>query len=349
MRAPTISPDSLVYLLGLLCMYCLAVAAVHHICPETANCSLWVGVLAGVMVLSAVRRVRVPRIEVGSSQVAATRQVADLREVAKAARVDHSNVVALTKQGVFAAFYSPAELPREIWEQLVPADDPCLQLDYLRAVATSLPRTELHVAVVFRGGVAIGGACYQCIEVEPAALGTQADDWALPLRVVFGLLRRLNRGPARLLLCGDILHANRGGFHVSEALPATEAMDVLAELSEQLRLRVSKSDRGATYLTVLKDLPATMQTAVRPTHGFHALESVQPTMVLYLQPQWANFADYLAAMSAKYRKRARSVRKKGAKLERVELTVDELARDAESLQTLLDAVIARADFKLTVA
>lgn len=74
--------------------------------------------------------------------------------------------------------------------------------------------------------------------------------------------------------------------------------------------------------------------------------SVEPEMILEIQPEWKNYNDYEQAMSKKYRNRSRSVLKKSCVLEPKELTADEIFAHRNEIFGLYMAVHSNARFRL---
>jgi predicted N-acyltransferase len=73
---------------------------------------------------------------------------------------------------------------------------------------------------------------------------------------------------------------------------------------------------------------------------------VEPEMIVDLQASWNSFEEYLAAMSKKYRNRAKTVMKKSALLEEVELTADDVEKCKSEIHELYLNLHERARFKL---
>ena len=80
-------------------------------------------------------------------------------------------------------------------------------------------------------------------------------------------------------------------------------------------------------------------------NGFHIFH-VQPSMEFKINREWKSFDDYLAAFSSKYRVRAKSALKKGARLTQREFTADDILKNYEKIQKLYLNVEEKADFQL---
>jgi hypothetical protein len=259
--------------------------------------------------------------------------------------------LALPAIGASARLYERVDdIPADAWERAVAPAGPFMRLDYLRALASALPASIRPVyGLLLRDGRPAAAACFQVIEVRPAALGADVARWRLPSRVLLALLGCGPRGVVRALVAGNVLHTRTGGFQATSELAPGEVGEALAAMTEALRRHEDARGGGPIALTMLKDLtegdPA--DDALLRARGYHRIGSAQPTMELHVPAGWRSFDDYLAAMSAKYRKRAKAARRKGAALRRCELSEAALLARAGELRPLLDAVVARAEFKLT--
>ena len=79
--------------------------------------------------------------------------------------------------------------------------------------------------------------------------------------------------------------------------------------------------------------------------GFRKLQSL-PIMTMSISSDWNTFKDYLAAMSSKYRIRAKAARKKGLGLKRQTWGVDEIAAQLPEIEELYRNVYNKARFRL---
>jgi hypothetical protein len=78
---------------------------------------------------------------------------------------------------------------------------------------------------------------------------------------------------------------------------------------------------------------------------FHCVKS-EPNMVLELPKEWDTFDDYLAAMSSKYRVRAKRAFKKGKDLKRVDMTAEQIEEHKQHIHQLYQKVSHSVDFNL---
>ncbi|MEZ4449504.1 MAG: GNAT family N-acetyltransferase [Nannocystaceae bacterium] len=334
--------------LAALCLLAVALAAFGRcVAPGTPCLWLHVAVVSGAALLGL--RAGVLAIPTGLTSGRSLRRPSAPASVSAAsspltATLDLADVDAQVR------FHDdPAAVPAHDWRAVVDPDEPFMDLAYLRGLREGEHGPiQARYALLYRDGRPIAAAYYQIVAIDPRALGQDAAGWRREVRLLIGLWQRTQLGPLRILVCGNALHSRTGAFQ-APGLPARAAADALDAMTEALRREESRCGRGAITLTMLKDLEG--EGAEDHAHlvgrGYHLLPSAQPTMTLPIAATWRRFDDYLAAMSSKYRKRAKAARKRGVGLRRVDLSAAAIEARAGELQALLDAVMQRADFKLT--
>ena len=142
----------------------------------------------------------------------------------------------------------------------------------------------------------------------------------------------------RILLIGDLfLSDTQHHQRVSPAL-LDEAVTWLESL---------EAPEAPVGLKVLKEFDADDKSTLTALNqlGYHSVET-EPEMILYLKSSWEQITDYTAAMKTKYRRRYKSARKKGKEICVKTLTLHQLLECHQTLQPLLDNVIAKSSFCL---
>lgn len=76
--------------------------------------------------------------------------------------------------------------------------------------------------------------------------------------------------------------------------------------------------------------------------------SAQPNMIFHVNPAWETYDDYLAAMTSKYRKRARSARRKGELMERKIMDEKLIEAFSSRIHELYKFVAENAGFNLFI-
>ncbi len=229
------------------------------------------------------------------------------------------------------------DVPLADWLRVVPSSSPYMQPAYLRAMEKA--GVEFRYALAYEEGRPVAAAAFQIVEVRLANI--MQEGWRLPLRL---LLSGVFWGRVRVLIAGNAFQSWTGSFvHNSDC--EQEAGAMLARLTEEVSRR--ESQEGRIHFAILRDLElgdSGQQELAR--EGYTALPNAGPTMVVPLDQAWTDGADYVAAMSKKYRARVRRARKKGVALEHSELSIEQLVEQKQELAPLLAQVVDQASFKL---
>jgi hypothetical protein len=112
----------------------------------------------------------------------------------------------------------------------------------------------------------------------------------------------------RMVVAGNLLS---WGFHGIGFTPDEDPAQLWPGVAEALyRIRRAERLTGQTNLVMVKDL-APNQTGLDALHRFsYRPMETQPNMVLRIEPGWRSYDDYLAALDAKYRRKAKDQAKK---------------------------------------
>lgn len=242
------------------------------------------------------------------------------------------------------------------WDSVVPREHLFQQRRYLAALESCEPEDiAFRYAMLFDGKRPVATINAQLIEMSGAAVGNRvakAGDDNSTLKNLASKVRDVawkaaDKIEQRVLLCGNAWVTGEHGFsYVADADPAT-IFDGLAEALYRMR-RADKLD-GQVAALLVKDFPADHDDP----HPADELErfgykrfAVDPQMVVPLR-DWQSFEDYLGSMTGKYRRRVKSARKKGAKLERTELDEAGVEAATDWMHDMLDAVANKASLRLT--
>ncbi|MEM6996125.1 MAG: GNAT family N-acetyltransferase [Myxococcota bacterium] len=254
---------------------------------------------------------------------------------------------------------SIAHVREHDWDSVVGPHRVFLGRRYLAAVERAKPpRMSFRYAVIYDGPNAVAVAAYQVMAVALDAFSSRApvakpDDASLrsTLREVRRNVVRTvgdalgDTGAQRLLIGGNGLVTGEHGFAVADGADPTLAVQGLADAT--YRIRRAEKLRGAVASVLIKDF----HDRSRPhadellRFGYHAF-AVDPNMSVVLPATWRSFDDYLAAMTAKYRRKVKDARKKAKALHATRLTRDEIEANAGVLYRLYQAVHDKAKFRL---
>jgi len=151
------------------------------------------------------------------------------------------------------------------------------------------------------------------------------------------------------LVCGSLLLTGEHGYFFDERIPQKTAIQILMKGLEQAKQVLNKKNIPIS-LTLLKDFFEDTRTEISPflIEDKFLEFTVQPNMVLDLRAEWTQFEDYLAAMSSKYRVRAKRAAKKGKNIIRKEMSLEEIEANEARIYELYEGVSKNAGFNTFV-
>ncbi len=237
-------------------------------------------------------------------------------------------------------FSAIAEVPwSELWS-LIPPNRLLLRYDYLRAIEQANPDMDFRYVILYKNNKAAGFIYFQILPLEWDRLQAYSSNSSNKFVNWLGqhLARRILRKDASLLICGNAFISGDYGFHY-ENMTRIEALKRLMNVAENIR----SNEKNITGI-LLKDLELEDDLILSP-FAYNRF-SADPNMVLQISPSWKNISDYTAAMSSKYRQRAKSAYKKSAKLEVRELDVEGLKTYQEETMLLFEQMIQEETFNL---
>ena len=246
------------------------------------------------------------------------------------------------------------------WAQCLPAENLFLGADYLRAFENTSPSSiGFHYVILYSNSVPLAAFYFQVIHLSTDEISLVLQPLSQPqegesktphlLGHLSEWLKKLKEEKGfRLLVSGNNFISGEYGVGMNKnASPEL----VYTALADTVKL-ITKIDRRPSkisailvkdYFSPSKTIPSD-QLRKKRYHRF----LVEPEMIVPLQSEWKSFEDYLGAMSKKYRNRAKSVLKKSAVLELVEMDEKSILANEKELYALYRNVHERAKFRLAV-
>lgn len=144
------------------------------------------------------------------------------------------------------------------------------------------------------------------------------------------------------IVCGNVLMTGEYGFHFDNQLVSkAEQFKIVNEGLEQLKNELTTKGIKAK-VTLFKDFFEPNRQSIN-NNGFDEFK-IQPNMIIDIDENWTKFEDYLAAMSAKYRTRAKRAFKKGKEITKRELTLSEVKANEKKIFSLYNEIVESAGF-----
>ncbi|MEO6038161.1 MAG: GNAT family N-acetyltransferase, partial [Saprospiraceae bacterium] len=250
------------------------------------------------------------------------------------------------------SFFRSIEAAGRAWDAAAPDDDLFLQRRYLSVVEAQPPiGMRFGYLVFYRGHEPLGVALCQ---IKFFKGDDNINELNIPSKdpcFFNGLAQWFKRWVAGkvasdILICGNLLLTGEHGYYFDHQ--KISRSDSAALLEKALDEVVTLMGREGVKMPVIlvKDLAPEKQQeqgALLVEKGFIEFD-IQPNMVLDLP--YHNFEEYLAAMSTKYRTRAKRAIKKLEGVERRELSLADIQRELPRIYQLYREVAKNAGFNM---
>ena len=229
-------------------------------------------------------------------------------------------------------FESSTTLP-EAWDQ-VSSQSLFLQSTYLRVLENSIPTNiTCQFIGIYQANELIATAMLQHLDLGKLTGFGNRDHGALTLLRNF-LFKRYS---SKLAIIGNNMLT---GQHAISFTPSANKSEILAGLKTFVTELTP-----APHLNIFKDFESSDcalfdQVAFQKSLRF----SSQPNMFIDLRPEWRQEADYVEALTKKYRDQYKRARKKANGIEKRQLTLEEIEQLAIEIYTLYRHVADHAPF-----
>lgn len=260
------------------------------------------------------------------------------------------SAVKMTKSHHFAFFRSIESAGRD-WDHGAPANNIFLQRPYLRILEANPPEGMRFGYLVFYKeespiGVALCQFKYFKGDDNIADLETPSKEPCF-----FGGLSKwfkrwvAGKAAADILICGNLLLTGEHGFYFNnEHIGQAESIDLLEKAMNHV---IDTMGREGVKMPVIlvKDIEPVhhVQGQALVSKGFTEFD-IQPNMVLELT--FRDMTEYLAAMSTKYRTRAKRAFKKLDGIERRKLNYSEIRDELPTIYRLYRDIANNAGFNM---
>lgn len=252
------------------------------------------------------------------------------------------------QQGAWKAyFYEDIRLIEDLWRNLQPANQQLLGFDFLKAVQIFPPvGFNFYYVILEKDGQAVGLSYFQLMDLDldrSVKTGTRPEHWLGKLR--FDIMRYIRSFiNVKLLVCGNFLTSGDQSYHFVDSKYREEGLKFLVDTSLELLKLVSKQCKALKGV-FFKDLPEanTAQVDLFSAEGFLTTH-FQPRMLFELNPAWTHFDDYLAAITSKYRVKAKKAMSKIEDFEIRSMNADEIRTYNEAINLYFNEIISNVSF-----
>jgi hypothetical protein len=244
-------------------------------------------------------------------------------------------------------------LDRSEWEKVVPQTNFFLRWDYLLAFEKNAPANmKFHYALVGDNKKNLAAFYFQVIQLTSEEITYAIQPLTSEKSVRTSLRQWLTSMRAensfRLLVSGNNFVSGEYGVGMSAA---ADPKKIFIALAETVKV-ITKEDRDPEKISAILvkdyfDDSAREAADIIRTKKYHRF-LVEPEMIVPISTEWKTFEDYLAAMSKKYRNRAKNVLKKTEGLVVKELSAADLQKSENEIFNLYKNVHEKAKFRLSL-
>lgn len=249
-------------------------------------------------------------------------------------------------------FDSIHQVPADHWKEVV-KDKIFMQHEYLSLMEACPPANmQFRYAMLYDDKRPVGACSFQVIDLTGESLGTLVDPEVdeknakcFTRNVKSYMKKNAGKFSLRFLICGNAFASGEYGFAYADDADRAKLFHGLADAI--YRVRRGEKLNGQVTAILIKDYYKSSVgiSGELQKFGYRGF-SVEPSMIVDVDPAWKKFEDYLDAMSSKYRTRTKAVLKKGKDIERRLLTRDEILANGKRIKELYDAVHYKAKFRL---
>lgn len=236
-------------------------------------------------------------------------------------------------------------VPASDWHRFTQHSGPLLQPDYLQLLEHSLQgEMEFIYALVRKNDALIGVAYFQVVRFKGTNLTSYfpQDNKSIKNKLINltkGLVAKID---VPLLVSGNLFITGEQGISFLPQYTQQERSYFLAHTIDQIL-----AQRKHIKAVLMPDMyePVGDFDEAFLAYRYKRIY-VEADMSMRLPQEWHSFDDYLAAISSKYRVRARKIISHSQQLTSHELTADELQANIDKVYQLYRCVADKADFNI---
>lgn len=265
----------------------------------------------------------------------------------------HQDITLSPSIPAFHIYDRLAQLPINELHALIPETKPYLRHDFLAAMeAAAKEELSFRYVLVYKNRKPVSFNYFQIASFDVGRTVSYTDmekgsslKERIKNRIGLAFKRVAESWDVNLLVGGNVFLSCEGSHYYINEEDEKEGMEYFLHAAKEIKKRERKISG-----ILLKDF---YQTDSHPQHmitsdGYHLFQA-EPNMLLHLDPEWHTFEDYLAAMSSKYRQRAKSAYKKSKDFVCRELSYDDMLTANGRIAELFQKVVAEDKFSVADA
>ncbi|MEZ4793292.1 MAG: GNAT family N-acetyltransferase [Gelidibacter sp.] len=145
-----------------------------------------------------------------------------------------------------------------------------------------------------------------------------------------------------MLVVGNLMHTGQHGIYFeANQISKTEFLKSIYKALDELKEIIKKEHKRRIRIIMFKDYftedSIHLESQFFNSNKLHKI-SVQPNMVMDVQPHWKNLGDYLFDLNKKYKQRHKAAQKKAGRIEKKELSLEDIESNSVRLYELYKTV-----------
>jgi hypothetical protein len=240
--------------------------------------------------------------------------------------------------------YASAELiNKDDWNSVLADGNIYLSLPYLTALEKALDGKIAFRYILFYDKLLkpVAAAYIQIIHFGDQVLHYRDSSSKLADRIKYKLLSSMD---AKVLVCGNIFACGENGFVYTNDLEVRDAYKVLSKCMKKLSKEEAKN--GQISFALFKEFwPDSIASADSLRDYNYRGFMLDVNMVFKILPSWTSMDDYLNAMTAKFRTKAKGVYKKSELIRVADFNVEKIIEYKDRIEVLYLSVLANAEYK----
>lgn len=244
----------------------------------------------------------------------------------------------------FQIYTSVERLPKT-WNTLV-AHDVFLQTSYLKGLEEASPNNiQIFYIGIFNDDILIGGAIIQRVQLYLKDM-FRTIQVSCVKEFFRDVLSKILKG--NILVIGNLTHTGQHGlFFQKKNIAQANYLDLVFEALEGVKNNIRATQNKTIRAIMLKDYfeDDTMHLEHRflDDKKLHKV-TVQPNMIMSINPEWISINDYFSALNKKYKARYKRARIKLGAIKSVELELETIELNSKRLHKLYLNVSNNAKF-----
>ena len=236
------------------------------------------------------------------------------------------------------------DIPDFVWNAL-PIDNKYLSKWYLKTLEThNYNKIRFNYLVLHKRQKLAAFLMIQIVEFDFTTSNVSSNSNEFVQKSVYRLSCLIKRDYVKLMICGNAFLSGEYGHYLALDV---DQKKLVKELSKGIQYVIQSDKYLKKWVDIIlvKDFedPSLERFKWFKRQEYTPIQ-VDPKMVLYIQPEWKTFEDYLAALKSKFRVKAKKAYKTSANLMAVDFDEDQILTNKEELTALYEQVIEKSDF-----